>query len=193
MRLCCPDLLYTIDSSSLLGVVGKENAMLMNSERPSVLVIDDEPFNLSLMEGVLGSGYNVQKATNGPQALELAFAYPPDLILVDLMMPMMDGFEVCRRLKENPATLHVPVIFVTAKNEIKDEELGFNLGASDFIHKPISAPIVAARVRTHLKVKFMQDFLRDENSRLLANASEKAAELQQLKDFMWRTTPFSRR
>ena len=171
----------------------KENAMSINSERPSVLVIDDEPFNLSLMEGVLGSSYNVLKASDGPQALELAFASPPDLVLVDVMMPGMDGFEVCRRLKENAATMHVPVIFVTAKNEIKDEELGFNMGASDFIHKPISAPIVAARVRTHLKVKFMQDYLRNENSKLLANASEKSAELQQLQDFMWRTTPFSRR
>ncbi len=167
--------------------------MPINSERPSVLVIDDEPFNLSLMEGVLGSGYSVLKAGSGQQGLELALSGSPDLILVDVMMPEMDGFEVCRRLKENPATMHVPVIFVTAKNEVKDEELGFNMGASDFIHKPISAPIVAARVRTHLKVKFMQDYLRNENSRLLANASEKSAELQQLQDFMWRTTPFSRR
>ncbi len=167
--------------------------MPINSKRPTVLVIDDEQFNLSLMDGVLNKNYDVVKASNGPEALELAFANPPDLILVDVMMPVMDGFEVCRRLKENAATMHVPVIFVTAKNEIKDEELGFSVGASDFIHKPISAPIVTARVRTHLKIKFMQDYLRNENSMLLANASEKSAELQQLKDFMWRTTPFSRR
>ena len=130
--------------------------MPINSKRPTVLVIDDEQFNLSLMDGVLNKNYDVVKASNGPEALELAFATPPDLILVDVMMPVMDGFEVCRRLKENAATMHVPVIFVTAKNEIKDEELGFSVGASDFIHKPISAPIVSARVRTHLKIKFMQ-------------------------------------
>lgn len=167
--------------------------MPINSKRPTVLVIDDEPFNLSLMDGVLSNNYDILKASNGPEALEMAFANPPDLILVDVMMPVMDGFEVCRRLKENPATMHVPVIFITAKNEIKDEELGFSVGASDFIHKPISAPIVSARVRTHLKIKFMQDYLRSENSKLLANASEKSEELQQLKDFMWRTTPYSRR
>ncbi len=171
----------------------KGNAMSVYSKRPTVLVIDDEPFNLSLMDGLLSKDYNILKASNGPMALELAFAEPPDLILVDVMMPVMDGFEVCRRLKDNAATMHVPVIFITAKNEIQDEELGFSVGASDFIHKPISAPIVSARVKTHLKIKFMQDYLRGENSKLLANASEKSAELQQLKDFMWGTTPFTKR
>lgn len=159
--------------------------MSVSSKRPTVLIVDDEPFNLSLLDGVLSKDYTIQKAGNGPDALKLAFATPPDLILVDVMMPTMDGFEVCRRLKDNATTLHVPVIFITAKNEIKDEELGFSVGASDFIHKPISAPIVAARVRTHLKIKFMQDYLRSENTKLLENASEKSAELQQLKTFMW--------
>jgi len=167
--------------------------MSISSERPTVLVIDDEPFNLSLMEGVLNKDYTVQTASNAPEALKLAFANPPDLILVDVMMPVMDGFEVCRRLKSNATTMHVPVIFITAKNEIKDEELGFAVGASDFIHKPISAPIVAARVRTHLKIKFMQDYLRSENAKLLANASEKSAELQQLRDFMWGSDQFAKR
>lgn len=159
--------------------------MQTSSKRPTVLLVDDEPFNLSLLDGVLSRDYIIQTASNGPEALELAFASPPDLILVDVMMPVMDGFEVCRRLKENATTMHVPVIFITAKNEIKDEELGFAVGASDFIHKPISAPIVAARVRTHIKIKFMQDFLRSENAKLLENASEKSSELQQLKDFVW--------
>ena len=157
----------------------------MSSKRPTVLVVDDGPSNLSLMDRVLSKGYIIQTAGNGPDALKLAFANPPDLILVDVMMPVMDGFEVCRRLKDNVATMHVPVIFITAKNEIKDEQLGFSVGASDFIHKPISAPIVIARVRTHLKIKFMQDYLRIENSKLLENASEKSVELQQLRDFMW--------
>ncbi len=159
--------------------------MSVPSKRPTVLVVDDEPFNLSLMDGLLNRDYTIQKACNGPEALKLAFAEPPDLILVDVMMPGMDGFEVCRKLKDNATTMHVPVIFITAKNEIKDEELGFAVGAADFIHKPISAPIVAARVRTHLKIKMMQDFLRSENTKLLKDAGEKSAELQQLKEFMW--------
>lgn len=167
--------------------------MSISSKRPTVLVIDDEPFNLSLMEGILGRDYTIQTAKNGPDALELAYANPPDLILVDVMMPMMDGFEVCRRLKGNAATTHVPVIFITAKNEIKDEELGFAVGASDFIHKPISAPIVAARVRTHLGVKFTQDYLRSENAKLLENVGQHSVELQQLRDFMWGSNQFSKR
>lgn len=165
----------------------------ISSKRPTVLVVDDEQYNFSLMDGVLSKDYIIQTAGNGPDALKLAFANPPDLILVDVMMPVMDGFEVCRHLKDNVATMHVPVIFITAKNEIKDEQLGFFVGASDFIHKPISAPIVVARVRTHLKIKFMQDYLRIENSKLLENASEKSVELQQLRDFMWGADQFAKR
>ena len=167
--------------------------MKTSSKRPTVLVVDDEPFNLSLMEGILSRDYIIHTAGNGTDALALAFANPPDLVLVDVMMPVMDGFEFCRRLKGNAATMHVPVIFITAKNEIKDEELGFSVGASDFIHKPISAPIVAARVRTHLKIKFTQDYLRSENTKLLENAGEKSAELQLLKDFMWGSGQFAMR
>ncbi|HEY0666321.1 MAG TPA: response regulator [Gallionella sp.] len=163
------------------------------SNDPTVLVVDDEPFNLNLMEGILSKSYTIQKASNGAEALGQAFENPPDLILVDVMMPGMDGFEVCRRLKDNAATMHVPVIFITAKNEIMDEEIGFSVGASDFIHKPISAPIVEARVRTHLKIKFMQDYLRSENVKLLKDAGEKSAELQQLRDFMWGNDQFAKR
>jgi putative two-component system response regulator len=171
----------------------KGDAMSIPSGRPTVLVIDDEPFNLSLMDELLNKDYTIQTASNGPDALKLAFATPPDLILVDVMMPGMDGFEVCRLLKNNASTVHIPVIFITAKNEVSDEERGFAMGASDFIHKPISAPIVAARVRTHLKIKFMQDYLRRENTMLLKNAGEKSAELQQLKEFMWGSDQLARR
>jgi putative two-component system response regulator len=172
----------------------KGYAMSVPSKRPTVLVVDDEPFNLSLMDEILNRDYEIRKASNGPDALKLAFANPPDLILIDVMMPSMDGFEVCRQLKNNAAIMHVPVIFITAKNEIKDEELGFSVGASDFIHKPISAPIVAARVRTHLKIKMMQDYLRNENSKLLKDAGEKSVEMQQLRDFMWgQTDKFAKR
>jgi len=169
----------------------KGNMMPISSERPTVLVVDDEPFNLSLMDGILSKYYNVQLADTSLKALEIAFADPPDLILLDVMMPDVDGFEICRRLMNNPETNHVPVIFITAKNEIKDEELGFAVGASDFIHKPISAPIVAARVRTHLKIKFMQDYLRSKNAQLQETAYEKSSELQQLKDFMWGSSQYA--
>lgn len=168
---------------------------MSNTSKPhhTVLVVDDEPFNLSLMDELLKKDYVVQKANNGPEALKQAFADPPDLILIDVMMPNMDGFELCRLLKDNATTMHIPVIFITAKNEVSDEERGFAMGASDFIHKPISAPIVAARVRTHLKIKLMQDYLRRENTMLLRNAGEKTAELQQLKDFMWGSDVLARR
>jgi len=162
----------------------EKNALSISTGRPTVLVVDDDPSNLILMDRMLGKDYNIQKASNGQEAIDLAFANPPDLILVDVMMPIMDGFEVCRRIKENASTIHVPVIFITGKNEIKDEELGFAIGASDFIHKPISAPIVVARVRTQLKIKFMQDYLRGELSRLQENASDKSTPLQQLKNIM---------
>ncbi|MBU0620809.1 MAG: response regulator [Gammaproteobacteria bacterium] len=165
----------------------------MSATHPTVLAVDDEPFNLSLMDELLNRDYIVQKAGNGPDAIKLAFTTPPDLALIDIMMPDMDGFEVCRFLKNNPATRHVPVIFITAKDDIRDEERGFAMGASDFIHKPISAPIVLARVRAHIKIKFMQDYLRRKNSLLIKSADEKSAELQQLRDFMWGSDMLARR
>ena len=135
--------------------------------KPTVLIVDDTPDNVQLLSEVLGAGYRTKAATNGNRALKIAFSDdPPDLILLDIMMPDMDGFEVCRRLKENPATRRVPVIFVTAMNEMVDEQKGFAVGAVDYITKPISPPIVLARVRTHLTLY--------EQSRKL---EERAAEL----------------
>ncbi|HEX5364399.1 MAG TPA: response regulator [Gallionella sp.] len=167
--------------------------MTTSSVRPKIMVVDDTPLNLNLMDSILGADYSVQLVSSGAKAIELATAAAPDLILLDVMMPEMDGFEVCRRLKANPATGHVPVIFVTAKREIADEKLGFEVGASDFIHKPVSAPIVAARVRTHLKIKFMQDYLQNENLRLQENAEQNSSELEQLKGFIWGAPNFARR
>ena len=161
------------------------------SKRPTVMVVDDTQLNLSLMDNILKSTYDVQLASSGAQALEMAKASAPDLVLLDVMMPEMDGFEVCRRLKADAATANIPVIFVTAKNEVKDEELGFELGASDFIHKPVSAPVVAARVKTHLKIKFLQDYLLKENARLMEHAEQHASELEQIKGLLW-GSPFAR-
>ena len=123
----------------------------MPDGKPTVLIVDDTPDNVQLLSEVLGAGYRTKAATNGNRALKIAFSDdPPDLVLLDIMMPDMDGFEVCRRLKENPVTRRVPVIFVTAMNEMVDEQKGFAVGAVDYITKPISPPIVLARVRTHL-------------------------------------------
>ncbi|OGS91290.1 MAG: two-component system response regulator, partial [Gallionellales bacterium GWA2_59_43] len=119
---------------------------------------------------------------NGIKALELANAAPPDLVLLDIMMPEMDGYEVCRRLKAEEATRSVPVIFLTAKTEVEDEELGFSLGAVDFIHKPISPPIVAARVKTHLEIKSWHDFLQNQNAWLQQQVEKRLTEINRLQD-----------
>ncbi len=121
-----------------------------NAERNTLLVVDDTPENIDVLRGILGTDYTVKVANSGQLALKIVAAQPPDLILLDIMMPGMDGYEVCRQIKENEATRHIPVIFVTALGEIKDETLGFELGAADYIVKPVSPPIVRARIQAHL-------------------------------------------
>jgi len=132
-------------------------------QRPLVLVVDDTPVNLQLALGILKNDYRVKVATSGAAALELAVATPPDLILLDVVMPEMDGFEVCRRLKANPITSLIPVIFLTSRIEEEDEKMGFLVGAADFVHKPFSPPIMALRVKTQLEIKFLQDILRNQS------------------------------
>jgi class 3 adenylate cyclase len=123
-------------------------------DRKLVLIVDDTPTNVSVVSGVLKDSFRTKVATNGEKALAVATAAErPDLILLDVMMPGMDGYEVCRRLKDNPATRDIPVIFLTAKTEEVDEEKGFDVGAVDYIHKPFSGPIVLARVRTQLALQ----------------------------------------
>ncbi|MBK6636468.1 MAG: response regulator [Rhodocyclaceae bacterium] len=119
--------------------------------RQTILVVDDEPANIELLRNVLSEHYRVKVATNGEAALRQAYSdAPPDLILLDVMMPGMSGHEVCQRLKANPDRRKIPVIFVTAMNSLDDERLGLELGAVDYITKPLSPAIVEARVRTHL-------------------------------------------
>ena len=120
-------------------------------KRATVLVVDDSPANIDVMAGVLRPFYKVKAALAGDRALMVAESSPrPDMILLDIMMPEMDGYEVCRRLKRNPVTADIPVIFVTAMADEHDEEQGLAVGAVDYIIKPISPPIVLARIRTHL-------------------------------------------
>jgi len=123
----------------------------MSDHRASILVIDDTPENIDLLVEILKEEYRVRAAINGAQGLKIArLTNAPDLILLDIMMPGIDGFEVCRQLKEDPTTSHIPIIFVTAKITTADEIKGFELGAVDYITKPISPPVVLARVKTHL-------------------------------------------
>jgi len=123
----------------------------MGDSRPTILIVDDTPENIELLCGVLEADYCTRIAVNGEKALRIAFSdEKPDLILLDIMMPGMNGYEVCRALKASPDTRGIPVIFVTAMGEAKDEQTGLELGAVDYITKPINPPIVRARVKTHL-------------------------------------------
>ena len=141
--------------------------ILDRPEQEMVLVVDDTPDNLQLISELLMDRYRVKVANNGAKALRVAQASPaPDLILLDIMMPEMDGYEVCRQLKANPQTCGIPVIFLTAKSEVAAEQLGFDLGAADYITKPISPPILLARVRAQLQLKAATDYLRDKSEYL---------------------------
>jgi putative two-component system response regulator len=152
-------------------------------KRSTVLVVDDTPDNLSLMNSLLKDDYTVKIAKSGDKALIIAQSdNPPDLILLDIMMPNMDGYEVCRQLKGNSATRHIPVIFLTAKTEVVDEKKGLELGAVDYLTKPISPPIVLARVKNHLALKAYADFLRDKSEFLEAEVSRRTAEVMAIQD-----------
>ncbi|MES2884713.1 MAG: two-component system response regulator [Pseudomonadota bacterium] len=121
--------------------------------KPVVLVVDDTPFNIDVLRGVLSDRYTLKVATNGEKALTLARSQPqPDLVLLDVMMPGMDGYEVCRRLKRDELTRNIPVVFVTSMSEVEDERKGFESGGVDYITKPVSPPLVQARVATHLRL-----------------------------------------
>ncbi|MCK5001494.1 MAG: two-component system response regulator [Gammaproteobacteria bacterium] len=122
----------------------------MDTDKQTVLVVDDTPENIDVLVGTLKHDYHVKAAINGEMALKIVQASPPDIILLDIMMPGIDGYEVCRRLKADYTTKHIPIIFITAKIGIQDELMGLELGAVDYITKPISPPVVKARLQTHL-------------------------------------------
>jgi putative two-component system response regulator len=152
-----------------------------------VLVVDDTPADLSLMAGLLRGDYRVKLAASGERALQIAAAAPtPDLILLDIMMPGMDGYEVLRRLQADPATRGIPVIFLTAMNAAHDEREGLELGAVDYIAKPVQPDIALARVRNHLQLKRARDLLERQNLHLEELVAQRTREVQQLQDVVIR-------
>ena len=123
------------------------------NKKPSILIVDDESFYTEVLDNLLREEYDINIVSNGTDALAKAVELPqPDLILLDIMMEDMDVYEVCKHLKQDLATKEIPVIFLTVKSDVDDEVLGFNLGAVDYITKPMSPPIVRARVRTHIEI-----------------------------------------
>ncbi len=129
------------------------------SMKPRLLVVDDQPINIQVMHQIFGSQYQMFMATSGSQALEFCSKTPPDLILLDVVMPGMDGFEVCQSLKANPDTQDIPVIFVTAHTDAQQETRGLDVGAVDFISKPVNPAVVRARVKTQITLKFQSDLM----------------------------------
>ena len=143
----------------------------------TILVVDDTPANLVVLGELLQPHYRVRVANSGARALQVAASEPrPDLILLDVMMPGMDGYEVLERLRANPATRDIPVIFITAMNSTQEEERGLSVGAVDYITKPIRPAIVQARVRTQLELKQARDWLKDQNNYLEAEISRRMSE-----------------
>ena len=148
----------------------------------TVLVVDDAEANVEILGETLADDYDVIVAMDGRSAMELIQENKPDLILLDIMMPEMDGYEVCRRLKADPATKDIPVVFVTAMGEVDDETKGLALGAIDYLIKPISPPIVQARVKNHLELKLAKEELQQQNEILETKVQERTRELALTQD-----------
>ncbi|HLA30519.1 MAG TPA: response regulator, partial [Pseudomonas sp.] len=156
---------------------------LGSTARPTILVVDDTPDNLSLMSGLLRGSYKVKLAHSGERALQIVSGeVKPDLILLDIMMPEMDGYEVLRRLELDPLSRQIPVIFLTAMTAAEDEQIGLDLGAVDYISKPINPAIVLARVNTQLQLKFARDFLQNQNEHLEREVQKRTREVVAIQD-----------
>lgn len=149
---------------------------------PTLLIVEDSPENRMLLIHLLKDSYRLKVAINGEQALEVVQLELPDLILLDIIMPGIDGYEVCRRLKAEPSTSKIPVIFLTAMTDVADEQLGFEVGAVDFILKPVSPPILLARVRNHLLLFQLLNNLKNQNDILDAKVKERTEELEHTQD-----------
>jgi len=151
-----------------------------SATKSRILIVDDEPGNIKILSSVLAGDYTLSVATGGKQALQIAEVQCPDIILLDMVMPEMDGIEVCQALKASEATCDIPVIFVTSMSDVVNEERGLEAGAVDYISKPISPPIVRARVKIHiqnyLSRRFMEGLLSSQTTSL-EDARDQAASL----------------
>ncbi|MBF0203706.1 MAG: response regulator [Desulfamplus sp.] len=139
------------------------------SQKYNILIVDDTEENIDILSDLLGDDYDVSVTMNGEDALQAVDENHPDLILLDIMMPEMDGYEVCKRLKANSATNDIPIIFVTAMNEVTNETKGLELGAIDYITKPINPLIVKSRVKNHLELQIARKELKQQNEILKDN------------------------
>ncbi|QFY45164.1 two-component system response regulator [Candidatus Methylospira mobilis] len=152
--------------------------MSLEDKKPLILVVDDTPDNLALISGLLKDRYRVKVANNGERGLKIAQSDTPDLILLDVMMANVDGYEVCRRLKADARTADIPIVFLTAKSEEKDEEKGLLLGAVDYITKPINPPIVMARINNYITLKAAENLLKNQNHFLESEVAKRTFEVQ---------------
>ena len=150
---------------------------MATANNPVILIVDDSPDNLIILSELLRPQYRVLAANSGEGCLRVANSSPkPDLILLDVMMPGMDGYSVLARIKDSPVTRDIPVVFLTALADAGDEERGLKLGAADYITKPIMPTVVLARVHTQLEAKMARDWLQDQNAALEAEVAHRMAE-----------------
>jgi response regulator RpfG family c-di-GMP phosphodiesterase len=176
----CPSLEY----------YGGEMNVMEQIQKQTILIVDDEPGNIKILNELLYSDYKIRVANNGEKALQIALSdEPPDLILLDIMMPGMDGYEVCRRLKEDIRTQKIPVIFVTGKVTAEDEVRGFEVGAIDYITKPFNPVVVKVRVATQLALKMAENALREERD----NLHKAIAEILALRNILLSTCCYCKR
>jgi len=153
------------------------------ARRSTVLIVDDSPDNLKLIGGLLKDLYQVKLTLDGEKALGIVRgASPPDLILLDVMMPGLSGHEVCQQLKADPATRHIPIIFLTALSSAEDETRGLELGGADYVTKPVNPQVLLSRVKTQLTIKASNDFMRDQNAFLEREVQRRTQELTAIQD-----------
>ncbi|MBF0379892.1 MAG: response regulator [Magnetococcales bacterium] len=156
--------------------------MATYSERQNILIVDDISGNIKILQAILSEQYELFVATNGQDAMEIALAEPIDIILLDIIMPELDGFEVCRRLKSDNKTKHIPVIFLTGEDRVQDEVKGLKLGAADFILKPIEPLIVRARIQTQITLIQARKTLIEQNAHLEHVVEDRTNQLLTLQD-----------
>lgn len=157
--------------------------MSAQNKKFRILFVDDLPSNVKILVAALEEEYDVVFADNGPDALKISAENPqPDIILLDIMMPRMNGYEVCRKLKSQKKTRHIPVMFVTALTEDEDEEKGLALGAVDYIKKPFCMGIVKSRIKTHLELKEHQDHLQKRTEELVELNKKLKKEIEKRKE-----------